>query len=129
MILVKETEKAKLLEKDGVSFWVQERWVRTDGTLTPAGIKSYAIARKNHVKHEDFNARKTFAVVRETDKAVLLRCKVFIEHELRETFTEFWIPKSMAENYQFVRRKVAEVERSFPFIGTKVIWPGRPGPI
>lgn len=37
----KETARAVLLEKDGVEFWVQKRWIRKDGTLTPAGEKAY----------------------------------------------------------------------------------------
>jgi hypothetical protein len=33
---------------------------------------------------------------------------------------EFWIPKSMRTNWQFVSGKVREVERSLPFAGAKV---------
>lgn len=40
-VATRETEKAYLIEKDGVDFWVQKRWVREDGTLTKAGEKSY----------------------------------------------------------------------------------------
>lgn len=38
---LKETNKAALLEKDGFQFWVQKRWIKKDGTLTPAGQKAY----------------------------------------------------------------------------------------
>ena len=37
----KETKKAFLLEKNNVEFWVQKRWRKADGTLTPAGLKSF----------------------------------------------------------------------------------------
>lgn len=33
------TEKAHSIENsDGVKFWIQRRWMRADGSLTPAGI-------------------------------------------------------------------------------------------
>lgn len=38
---VKETKKALLLKKDNKTFWIQKRWMRADGTLTPAGEKAY----------------------------------------------------------------------------------------
>jgi hypothetical protein len=122
MVVVKETEKAVLLEKDAVPFWVQKRWVKTDGSLTAAGNKAYWIAARKHWSHWDFNALKTFSLVQETDKAVLLRCDVDLPHEGRTVAADFWIPRSMVNNYQFVSGKIKEVENRFPFVGTKVKW-------
>jgi hypothetical protein len=122
MVVVRETEKGVLMEKDAVPFWVQKRWVRADGSLTPAGTKAYAIAARKHWSHWDFDALKAFKAVRETDKAVLLRCEVDLPHEGRAATAEFWIPRTLVNNYQFVSGKIKEVENRFPFVGTKVKW-------
>lgn len=42
-----ETRKAALIEKDGVDFWVQKRWIRPDGSLTAAGISNYEKAKES----------------------------------------------------------------------------------
>lgn len=46
----RETTKAKLLRKGDKSFWVQKRWLREDGTLTPAGQKAYEEAETDQAK-------------------------------------------------------------------------------
>lgn len=48
----KETEKAYLLNKDGVNFWVQKRWYK-DEKLTPAGEKSLEEAKYQLKKKQD----------------------------------------------------------------------------
>jgi hypothetical protein len=124
MLVVQETEKAKLLEYDGIRFWVQKRWQKRDGTLTPAGKKAMAIAMDSGRRHWDFDARKAFEVVRETEKALLLRGRVTpaaAPTPVKES-VEFWIPRSMAADYRFMARKVKEIERDFPFSGMKVMW-------
>jgi hypothetical protein len=39
--VVRETNKALLITKDGKEGWIQKRWMRADGTLTPAGEKAF----------------------------------------------------------------------------------------
>ena len=121
MITVRETERARLLEHNGIKFWIQKRWQRADGNLTPAGKQAMAIAADYQRKHADFDATKTFMVERETERAVLLSCEV-LTHENQHVQARFWVPRSMINDYRFVSQKVQEVESSFPFVGTKVIW-------
>ncbi|MDR0487004.1 MAG: hypothetical protein LBG91_02025 [Treponema sp.] len=125
MITIRETEKARLLEYDGIQFWVQKKWQRADGTLTPAGKKSMAIAAEQRRRHADFDATKTFTVVSETAKAVLLGCEVDVPHDGRRVEARFWVPRTMITNFIFVSKKVREVENGFPFAGTKAVWPKR----
>jgi len=122
MITLKETEKAKLLEHNGIQFWIQKRWQKPDGTLSPAGNKAMAIAADYKRRHANFDATKIFDEVRKTAAAVLLSCNVKIPNERQRVEARFWVPLSMTTNYQFIKKKVEEVEASFPFIGTRVIW-------
>jgi len=123
MITLRETDRAVLLEHNGIQFWIQRRWQKQDGTLTPAGKKAMAIAANEQRRHANFDATKTFMVIGKTAKAVLLCCEVKIPNERQHVQARFWIPRSMISNHQFVMRKVREIESSFPFVGTKAIWP------
>ena len=118
MRVVKETEKGRLLEHEGIRFWIQKRWQRGDGSLTPAGKRSLAIA----AAHAGFDASKVFPMEAETERAVLLRCTVDMPHEGRQAQAQFWVPRSMISEYDFVARKVREIEERFPFAGAKVTW-------
>jgi len=124
MTVIRETERAKQLEHDGIQFWIQKRWQRPDGTLTLAGKKAMAIAADIKRRHADFDATKVFDVVYKTASAVHLSCKVEIPSYGKDSPVEarFWIPMSMICDYRFVAKKIKEVEESYPFIGTKVIW-------
>ena len=121
--LIGETKRARRLECDGIRFWIQKRWQRADGTLTPAGKKALAIAADTHRRHAGFDAAKTFMVERETERAVLLSCEVKVPSDSRPVQARFWVPRSMIRDYRFVSEKIREVESGFPFVGTKVIWP------
>lgn len=46
----KSTAKAHLLKKDGKTFWIQKKWLREDGTLTPAGQKAFEQAETDEQK-------------------------------------------------------------------------------
>jgi hypothetical protein len=123
MTTVKETGKGRLLEHDGIRFWIQKRWQRADGSLTPAGKQAMAIAAEYRRRHAGFDASKVFEVAAETERAVLLRCWVHLPYEERPARAQFWVPRSMVRDYHFVTQKVREVEMSFPFVSVKVIWP------
>jgi hypothetical protein len=126
MYVEKETEKAFLMCKDAVSFWIQKRWLVKAGgelSLTKDGWKAYHIAAREHWKHFGYDALKEFAVVRETEKAALLRCAVELP-DGTEKGAEFWIPKARACDWSYVRKKVVGIEAGFPFHGTRVRWSG-----
>ena len=127
MTIIRTTNKGLLLQKDGVQFWVQKRWLsgygeKPDGSwhLTPAGVRAYAIASRDHWKHFGFDAEKIFEKLRETEKAVLLRCEVELPHAGEEKEAEFWLPKSKVTDRSFVRMKIREVLERFPFVGARV---------
>jgi len=123
MYVEKETEKALLLVHDSVTFWVQKRWLKSDWSLSKEGWKSFHMASREHWKHFGFDALEEFKLVRETEKAALLQCDV--EHpDGRVTMQEFWLPKSMTGNWGFVADKLREIEKGFPFVGTRVRWSG-----
>ncbi|MDR0709154.1 MAG: hypothetical protein LBF77_03700 [Spirochaetaceae bacterium] len=123
MRVMKETEKGRLLEYEGIRFWIQKRWQRADGSLTPAGKRSMATAAEYRRRHAGFDARKVFPVKGETERAVLLGCTVAIPHEGRHIRAQFWVPRSVITDYGFVSRKIREVEEGFPFVGARVILP------
>jgi hypothetical protein len=91
--------------------------------LTREGWKAYHIAAREHREHSGYDALKEFALVRETEKAVLLRCAVELP-EGEPGSAEFWLPKSMTGNRRFVREKLEGIEAGFPFHGTRVQWSG-----
>jgi len=122
MYVEKETEKALLVVHDAVTFWIQKRWMK-NGKLTPAGWKAFRDAQKAHWQHFNFDALKEFELERETGKAVLLRC-VMVRPNGEKTDVKFWMPKSMTHNWNFVSRKVRELEDGFPFVGARVVWSG-----
>jgi len=124
MHIEKETEKALLVNHNAVPFWIQKRWLKADGDLTKQGWKAYHIASREYWKHFGFDAMKEFEFVQETEKAVLLRCVVML-HDGAEQMQEFWLPKTMLRNWNFVSKKICEVEAKFPFVGTYVKWSGR----
>lgn len=81
-----ETNKALLLVRGNVEFWVQKKWYKADGTLTPAGEKSYqeGLEKYNNTRQNQINANKELQngkvegvavygdVKRETEKALLI---------------------------------------------------------
>jgi hypothetical protein len=123
MYIERQTDKALLMVHDAIPFWIKKRWLRGDRTLTPAGWKAYHMARKEHSRHLGFDALKEFEVLRETEKAALLRCAVE-RPDGPEARAEFWLPKSMAGNWDFVNAKIKEIEDGSPFVGTHVRWSG-----
>ena len=125
--IIKETGKGLLIEKDCVQLWIQKRWLSGYGKepaqtwqLTPAGVKAYAIAAREHWKAFGFDALKVFEKLRETEKAVLLRCLVELPHLGEEHPVDFWLPKAKAFDRGFVKMKVQEVLERFPFVGARV---------
>lgn len=122
MYIEKETEKAFLMVHNAVPFWIQKQWYK-DGKLMPSGWKAYREAEKKHWRHFSFDALKEFEIERETEKAVLLRCVITRPND-EKTDSKFWVPKSMTNNFDFVSRKIKELEDAFPFINAHVLWSG-----
>lgn len=121
MYVEKETEKALLVVHNAVTFWIQKRWMK-NGKLLPAGWKAFRDAEKKHWQHFNFDALQEFTLVRETEKAVQLSC-VIIRFDGKEAEVPFWLPKSMTGNWDFVSKKIHEVEDAFPVVG-HVVWSG-----
>jgi len=121
MYIEKETDKAYLLVHNAVSFWVQKRWYK-NGKLLPAGWKAFRDAEKKFYEHFTFDALKEFNLVRETEKEVLLRCFIKPLNSPQKEI-QFWLPKSMTNNWDFVSKKLSELEYEYPTIA-HIIWSG-----
>jgi hypothetical protein len=124
-VVEKETLKAMLIKISGVSFWIQQRWLKARETgweLTAAGWKAYYMVAREQAKHENFDALKEFKFIRDTEKAVLLECIVQLPDEQKAPH-EFWLPKSMTDNFRFVKFKMNEIEKSYAF-EAHVLWSG-----
>ena len=71
----RETKKALQLSADGVSFWVQRRWLREDGTLTPKGVASFEAAKSGEKTTGKPFLKCKYRDLRDiSDKAVLVKC-------------------------------------------------------
>ena len=121
MYIEKETEKAYLLVHNAVSFWVQKRWYK-NGKLLPSGWKAFRNAEKKHWEHFNYDALQEFKLVRETEKAVQLCC-VIVRCDGQRNNIPFWLPKSMTNNWEFLKKKFQELEDALPYVG-HVIWSG-----
>jgi len=121
MYVEKETDKALLLVHNAVPFWIQKRWMK-NGKLLPAGWKAYRDAEKKHWEHFNFDVTREFEKVRETEKAMQLRC-IIVRADGRKNDVLFWLPKSMTHNWDFVLKKIQEVEDDLPYVG-HVMWSG-----
>jgi hypothetical protein len=126
MYCEKETDKALLMVHDGVSFWIQKRWLsnkyKDKCNLSPKGWKAFFIAKRKQTEHAGFDALKEFEVIRETDKAVLLK-GIYEKQDDSTVNIQFWLPRSMARNFNFVAQKIREEEQKQPFVG-EVKWSG-----
>lgn len=132
-----ETRKAALIEKDGVDFWVQKRWIRPDGSLTAAGIANYERAKasggvtqrkeaeKAHrakLEREGVSFRKTW----ENDNAVATDIYYDL-YDLEKDFkVRIFIPKKLLKEngnapLWLVEQKIAEAEANLERYGGYMI--------
>lgn len=94
--ITKETKKALYVElSDGRQGWIQRRWMRADGTLTPAGEANL----KSPAQIEEDRKPKfvTLKVIRESEKAVLARFDA-IDILGNDLDVDLWVPKSQLDS-------------------------------
>ena len=73
--IVQETKKALKLECENVTFWVQRRWLRDDGTLTPRGTAAFEAAKSgDKPRVKPFLKCKPASVREISPKAVVVTC-------------------------------------------------------
>ena len=75
--IIRETRKALQLEAENVTFWIQRRWQRDDGSLTPRGIAAFDEAKKNGGSHSNKTAYvrcKYSQLEKISEKAVKVTC-------------------------------------------------------
>ena len=114
--IIKETRKALQLSADGVVFWVQRRWLREDGTLTPKGEASFAAAKSGGVSKVRPFYKVKYSDLRDiSDKAVVVRCfdgssDVLPKSQIRDCLVEdaILVPCWLAEQktIQFAAKKI-----------------------
>jgi len=120
MYIEKETEKAYLMCHDAVLFWIKKRWFKNNKP-TPEFWKAFHVAKREHCQHIGFDVLKEFKTIHKTDKAVLLGYTIIRASGI-ETEGQFWMPLSMTGNYNFVAKKIKQIENDFPFIDAHVVW-------
>jgi len=106
----------RLIEKDGVKFWIQKKWLRADNTLTPAGERAFEQAKadlEEKAKGEKYYNVKPF-IQKETEKAVMIAVNVDVCNIERNVTRNFWFPKSQMKNGYaaewFLNKKIAETK-------------------
>ena len=129
-VATRETKKAYLIEKEGVDFWVQKRWVREDGTLTKAGEKAYNEAyqiggiTKAKQEEKDFENKHIERLKRdgvkfipawENEKCVGVDVGFDLYHLEQNYRVRIFIPKKLLNEkgnapYWFVKQKLKEAQ-------------------
>ena len=112
----RETKKALQLSADGVSFWVQRRWLREDGTLTPKGVASFEAAKSGEKTTGKPFLKCRYRVLRDiSDLAVVVECfdgtsDILPKSQIRELPVEdaILVPCWLAEKktLQFASKKI-----------------------
>lgn len=73
---------AKLITDGTRQCWIQSRWMRPDGTLTPAGLANWANARLNSevedAQRAREQARQSFAEAQKAPVTVLVRANILV---------------------------------------------------
>lgn len=118
--IVRSTEKAHLVALEGIQFWIQARWLKSDSTI------SAKIADEKIAEVKKAESRKTggirFTTVRETEKGIAAKVTCMFPTG-DETSMVLWFPKSMArvEDGSFVvpvwlaEKKIDELESESNF--------------
>jgi hypothetical protein len=109
MTTIRETPKALLIEmEDGRQTWIQRRWMRADGTLTPAGqaAADKAVTKTQHAeakqseRQAETDRRNELidlgAPARSSEKAVAYHARVCEPHTGQVIARLAWFPKSMS---------------------------------
>lgn len=132
--ITQETPKAYLITKDGRQAWIQKKWLKDDGTLTPAaesavakGQKTADIARENAEREKglELPAKPDW----ESAKAVAYDVDVGIDHShyserdeetvggIEHVKHRIFIPKSMIKDGRvpawLMEKKIEEAEQQY----------------
>lgn len=114
MTTLKETKKALFIEENGVQTWIPKSWIKKDGSLNKKATEKI----QEELNNKDWNERTSewtlqksidaddFRIVRESEKAL------FINFFDDDTEFNFWLPKSMKNEFWFVNKKMNEHDRS-----------------
>jgi hypothetical protein len=118
--ILRSTEKAHLIEKSEVSFWIPKAWINKDGGLSKRAMANYqdALEKADFQKIENKRAegysfetmikKSGVLIERETEKAILV-----VGSDVENRARDIWLPKSMVDNYSFVEKKFREANVAF----------------
>nr|DAH89341.1 MAG TPA: hypothetical protein [Caudoviricetes sp.] len=128
-----ETKKAALVEKNGVDFWVQKRWIRPNGSLTPAAVSNYEKAKKNggvsarRKEEAEYRAKLEregvpFVKTWESEKAIATDVLYDLFDLEKDVKVRIFIPKKLLKPngnapLWLVKQKLAEAELRFERAG------------
>ncbi len=131
----RETAKAYEVKKDGKTFWIQKRWMREDGTLTPQGEKAFKEALTDQQKQELKDVRKAERERGipipakpdwESDKAYGFDLVVDYPNIERTRRERIFIPKSVIQENGniptwIIEKKIKELEKNSQRYGGMII--------
>jgi|TARA_B100002003_G_scaffold89496_1_gene83681 hypothetical protein len=112
--ITRETKKALQLAAEGVTFWVQRRWMRDDGTLTAKGQEAFDAAKNGEKKTGKPYLKCKFRDLRDvSEKAVVVDCfdgssDILPKSQIRCGVDSVLVPCWLAEqkNLQFATTKI-----------------------
>jgi hypothetical protein len=116
----KETQKAKLLTKDGIDFWVQNKWYNEDtGKLTPAGERSFNESKETNIQNKEVETSDKFKINGESESGKAYKIGITINNGFEEQNIEVYMPKSKVErngdkisiNKEFLKEKTNELRQ------------------
>jgi|TARA_Y100000296_G_C5094028_1_gene216393 hypothetical protein len=113
--IIRETPKALRLDDGEVTFWVQRRWLRDNGTLTPKGEEARAKAQNGEPKAKPYLKCRYRDLRAISEKAVVVDCfdgssAVLPTSQIKESLVEdsILVPLWLAEkkDLQFASKKI-----------------------
>lgn len=127
--LERATPKAYLLREGDKTFWVQKKWLREDGSLTPAGEKARSEAKTDTEKKQEYEEkqRKRAEGVRmpekadwESDRALGYDLTLDFYDTERSKRHRIFIPKSVIQENGniptwIIEKKIEEISDAYPF--------------
>jgi len=124
----RETQKAKLLEKDGVEFWVKNKWYNEEsGKLTPAGEKSFEEAKEKGIKNKEVVSSDKFKIEGESESGKAYKMTLIINDGIKDKEVSVYMPKSKVSeangkvtvNSEFLKEKQSELQNKYGTMKSK----------
>lgn len=101
--IIKETQKALLINSNGRQGWIQRRWLGADCTVTKVtfekAVANYEQRQADYKEAKEWtnSLHRIIAIARETEKALAIEVN-FDAYNLERNFKKLlWVPKSIVK--------------------------------